>query len=61
MLAKLEAQKAPVSQPVSPRRVIEPVGTIWKMIEEVTQIIENPENIPGSVVPTQPSFSRFNI
>lgn len=61
MIAKLEAQKAPISQPVPSRRIMEPAGTIWKMIEEVTQIIENPENIPGSVVPTQPSFSRFNI
>lgn len=57
MLAKLEAQKAPVSQP---RVMVKPTKPAPD-IETTTEPIVNPENIPGSVVPTQPSFSRFNI
>ena len=55
MLAKLEAQKAPVSQP---RVMVKPSAP---SVTVVTEPITNPEDVPGSVVPTEPSFSRFNI
>lgn len=61
MIANLEAQKAPVSQPVSPRRNVIPAGVVWQTLEDISKAMPNPEDVPGSVVPTQPSFSRFNI
>ena len=63
MLAKLEAQKAPISQPVN-RRSESSVATVVEQIKAIQTIVTEAMKPSTPLPPPQlegSSFSRFNI